>query len=244
MPSKSNKNQGVRQPRRTQLNHSFRGLRDPLVYGTTGGVPNTANRTVGVDANGNFNYQVPLAPLGLTAATLASGTYSAGASGNACAPVLRGLYNKCADFQWYRVTRAKLVFVGSAGSTATGVITLAGYSDPSDVAAGTYMANVSSTNTKAFDVASSATRELSVPIPVDSAWKKVTSLLSVPGGVVPYSGSGSSPAVLVSINTVSDLCFGAISVTVAGAAASATLGYMYIDYDVEFKGPIDTAVQA
>lgn len=221
------------------LNHSFKQCRDVVLQGATGGVTTTP-LTIGTNAAGNSSGSFVFAPIGLTAATVSSGVYSPGANGNVSAPLLRGLYNKAVDFQWYRITRAKLVYVSSLGSTATGVVTLAGYSDFSDVANNTTATTVSSKNTRTFDLANGAYKELSVPIPVDSAWKKVSTELTVPGNSAGLYGGNT---VVIPVNTVADLAFCAVSYYVAsGAASQANIGGLFIDYDVEFRGPIDSSV--
>lgn len=237
----ANKNVAQRQQKRTRpSNHTFHGCRDVIVNGSSG-VPTSTPAYVTTTSGGAYAYSWCLAPLGLGAAVYGSSAYQQAVAGNVASPYLRGLYNRALDFQWYRVTRAKLVFVGQVGSTSTGSITLSGYSDPSDASLVTNINNVSlGSSTKAFDLASASTKELSVSIPVDTTWKKVSWTLSEPAGIAPYTGS--SVGVIVPVSTVGDLSFGAVSVSVVGAAATVSLGTLYIDYDVEFKGPIDSAV--
>lgn len=224
---------------RQVTNHAFKNCRDVIIGGNA--ATTTQPATAFTNSAGSFGQVWPLSPVGLSTAVYTSSTYTQGTTGNVCPPILRGLYNRSIDFQWYRVTRAKLVFVGNVGSTAVGTLTLAGYTDPMDVSTPTNIPTVSNTQyTKVFDLASSSSKELSISIPVDSTWKKVSSILLMPGGVAPFSGS--STTMLVPVNSVGDLCFGGISVTVAGGPASAGVGNMYIDYDVEFKGVIDVSL--
>jgi hypothetical protein len=226
-------------------NHTFRGCREGLLVPHSG-APGTAIGSITSNASGNGNTAFVLAPVGLTAATFASGVYTNGTTCNISAPPLRGLFNKAVDFQMYRVTRAKLIFVSNQGTTCIGRITLAAYTDPLDASSITYDSYVSGPNTKKFDVSSAATRDVSIPVPVDSSWKKVSSILTVPGNVYPFNGADATSA--VTVNTVGDLCFGAISVNLSGfgvgtsVSANSNVGTFMLEYDVEFKGVIDSAV--
>lgn len=232
--------------RRPVLNHRFVGLREAILAGGAGSTPGTSSLAINTNSGGSTSGSFALSPLGLTAATTNpanTGVYSNGTPGNVCGPLLRGLYNRAIDFQWYRVTRAKLVFVGTQGSTVTGIITLVGYTSALDVAIGTGIPQLSSGSTKTFDLSNSSTKELSVPIPVDSSWKRVTSLLTVNGSSVPFFGGSTS---LVPVATVDDICFGAVSYNVGsgptGTGSGAYIGTLFLDYDVEFKGVIDASV--
>lgn len=221
------------------VNHKFSGCRDALTQGGTGAAPATTMQPISTNASGNGSGNATLCPVGLTAPRLnASGiVYDTPSVGNVAGPQMRGLYYKALDFQWYRVTRAKLVFVGVQGSTATGTITLAAYTDPLDASSNTTASTVSSASTRTFDIANSSSRELSVPIPVDTSWKKVTSYTMVRADAPPFFGASNG---LVAVNSVADLAFAGISWYVAGSAVSQpTVGNLFIDYDVEFKSPID-----
>jgi len=224
------------------MNHRFMGCRDALVSGTTSSTPSSSLQPISTNSGGSGSGNAVLTPIGLSGSKLnASGVvYDLPVLGNIAAPQLRGLYFRASDFQMYRVTRAKLVFVGATGSTATGQITLAAYTDPLDVSNNTTAATNSSSATRTFDVASAAGRELSVPIPVDSSWKKISAYLTTRADVSPFYGSTNG---IIPLNSVSDLSFGAISWYVSNSLASqATIGTLFIDYDVEFKGPIDFAL--
>jgi hypothetical protein len=123
---------------------------------------------------------------------------------------------------------------------------MAAYTDPADVQLITQEVFVSGANTKTFDVSSTIVREASIPVPVDSAWKKVSTDLCVPGNVYPFVGAAAN--VVAHINTAADLAFGAVSVQLIGfgqgtsVSANSFVGTFYLDYDVEFKGVIDPAV--
>lgn len=239
MAKKNNSNN-----RKTVMNHSFKGVRDTLLVPQPGGLTNTALAVTSTNA-GTGNNAWTFSPLGLTSVTLAGGVFSQGTTGNIVGPSLRSLYNRSLDFQWYRVTRAKVVFVGNVGSTVTGSLTMAAYTDPSDVGQITYQAFISGPGTRSFDMASAATKEFSVPVPVDSSWKRVSSILTVPGNVYPYTAAAADCFSVV--NSVADLCFGAFTYyltgyTSGGVATASNVGQFYLDYDVEFKSPVDVSV--
>lgn len=222
-------------------NHRFTNLREVLLTPGPGKNPSQSPLVLTAAADGTATLSQILTPVGLTSSTLGPNqAYVSGTYGNVTGPALRGLYNKAIDFGMYRVSRARLIFVGGVGSTATGQITLAGYSDPYDVAIVTAQVFVSGPNTKTFDLASSSSKELSVPIPVDSSWKKVSSILTVPGNGYPFKAADSSSIAVIA--TVADLSFGAVSISATGTDASKQLGTVHIEYDVEFKDPIDFAL--
>jgi len=152
------------------------------------------------------------------------------------------LYNRAVDFQWYRVTRAKFVFVGSVASNAIGMINLAAYSDPFDATNSPSTAVTSSGSTRSFDLANASAKELSVPVPVDSSWKKCSSVLTIPGNIFPFVGQDAGS--LAVVNTVGDLTFGCVSASWSTSLTSGEIGRFFLDYDVEFKGPIDASINA
>lgn len=231
----SNKN---KQPKsRVVSNHRFTGLREALLTGGTGGVTSSA-LAINTNAGGTTSGSFSLCPMGLTGCKLAGGVYTQ-ATNSICTPPLRGLYNRALDFQMYRVLRAKLVFVGATGSTTSGIITLVGYTSTVDVSNQTGLAQLSGPTTKSFDLAIGSSKELSVPIPVDTSWKKVSQVLSLPGNTAPFFGGSDTMAIVASAD---DLCFGAVSYIVGSGPVNTYLGTLFIDYDVEFKGVIDAAV--
>lgn len=234
MPNKNNRSKG------SQSLHVFKGLREVfLIPGPRSGVTSTPYTfTTAVDGSAGFG-QI-LCPLGLTSTTLGASSYTQGTLGNVTGPPLRGLYNRSLDFQWYRVTRAKFVFISSLGSTVTGVLSLSAYSDPSDVTNGSPTIYSASVNNRVFDLSTASHKEVSVPVPVDSAWKKCTTILTQPGNVFPFTGANAGS--LAVVNTVADLSFGAVSAYIQSAPASTLIGGFYLDYDVEFKNPIDNGV--
>lgn len=233
----SNSNKAGR--RHVPTTHRYNQCRDAIMVGGTGSTPGSTALVVSSNASGNTSGSFPLSPLGLTGVRVVSGSLTVGGTGNICAPLLRGLYNKAIDFQMYRILRAKLVFVGAIGSTASGSLTLCAYSDPLDTSVGTTPSTISGPSTRVFDLANASSREISIPIPFDSSWKKVGHILSTVGVSVPFFGTSDT---LVSVNSVQDLCFSGVSYYITGAPVSLALGSLYVDYDVEFKGVIDSSV--
>jgi len=236
----SQNNKQVQKRKTAALNHVFRGCREPLLVPAPGPTPTTNAFYSIASSSGTSNAAWVLCPLGLSSVVYGGSTITNGSVGNVCGPPLRGLYNKATDFQMYRVTRAKVVFVGNQGSTVTGIITLAGYTDPSDLESITSAVNVAGPNSRTFDLSNAASRELSVSIPVDSSWKRVSSILSTVGNIYPFCSA--TATTVANVNTVSDVAFGAISYSAVNLASGQNVGSFYIDYDVEFKGVIDTAV--
>jgi len=219
--------------------HVFRGCREAFLGVGTNGSPGTNVATLTSSSGGTANYAAVVCPLGLSGAKLTSGLFT---SGNVFhSPPLRGLFNKCVDFQWYRITRAKLVFVGSVGSTATGTLTLAGYTDPVDCGIITTSAYLSSASTKSFDISTLSSKEASVPVPVDTSWKKVSAVTTEAYNTYPFVQSDASGVSV--LNTVADLSVGGISVSIVNAGSAVLIGTVYLDYDLELRGPIDSAVQ-
>jgi len=232
--------------KRVVTNHAFRGCKEALlVVGTGGANPGTNVFVAASDSTGAGRCSWVLAPVGLTTATLASGLFNIGGTFNTVTPPLRNLYNRAVNFQWYRVTRAKLIFVSNQGSTIAGQLALYSYTDPMDISSGTYAAQISSQSTKVFDLASGTSREMSIPVPVDSSWKKVSAMLTFPASAYPFALPTASGVVVA--NTVTDLAFAGVGaswygVNLNGAAAVTNLGSFFIDYDVEFKAPIDPLI--
>jgi hypothetical protein len=100
-------------------------------------------------------------------------------------------------------------------------------------------AYVQGKNAKVIDLATLSRSESSLQLPVDSSWKKVTNLTTVPGNNVPFIGNAQT---LISVNSVNDLCFSSFSYQVIGGPASTVIGNFFLDYDVEFRDPESQSV--
>lgn len=182
-----------------------------------------------------------LSPIGVTAPALNANAsnviVSTGTQAYVINPGLKWLANTAINFGAYRITRATLVFVGSVGTTYTGQLIVAGFRDVMDANVVPQVAYAVGKGAKVFDIASSGSKELKLALPVDSAWKKVSAVLSTAASVIPFNGNTNQ---LVNVNTVNDLCFAAFSAQVVGApllSAANTVGTFFLDYDVEFKDP-------
>lgn len=235
--SRNNKRSG----NKVVLNHRFNGCRDAVLAAGTGGITTSSYAVLQGASGATTNISFILAPLGLTSAKFGGSTVVAGGTGNVSAPSLRGLYNRAVDFQMYRVLQARFIFVGTVASNITGSITLYSYADVMDAANFTTSSLLSGPNTRTFDIASASTKELSIPMAIDSSWKKVSSILSVPGNQYPFQGADATSC--ATVNTVDDLAFGIVGASwSSGAAPGTTLGVFNVVYDVEFKGVVDTSV--
>lgn len=216
-------------------------VREEIVQGS-GANPGTTVPRVTTDASGTSSSGFALSPLGLTASSLSSGAFVAGSTGNVDPPHLRKLFNLASDFRMYRVLSGKLVFVPNYGANVTGQLALSSSRDVADSGNSAQIAYASAANYRVFNL-SQVNKEFSIPLDVDSSWKKVTSVLSVPNNVPPFLGPVST-AVSIHVNTTNDLCFTSVACTVNTGPASASVGVLVVDYEVEFKGLIDSAVNA
>lgn len=214
-------------------------VKEEVVVGSTTG-PGTSVVKVTTDSTGTSSVQFALGPAGLQGAVLASGAYTNASNFNIDYPHLRKLYNLAVDFRMYRVLSGKLIFVPNYGANVTGLLALASSRDVSDVGQSAQIAYASAANYRVFNM-SQVNKEMAVPLDVDTAWKKVTPLLSVANNSPPFTAASSNTTV-VNMNTVNDLCFSGIGCTVNTGPASAAVGVLVVEYEVEFKGLIDSAV--
>lgn len=195
--------------------------------------------TISTSATGTASGQVCLTPCGLTTSVLASGAF--GNVARLDPPHLRWLNNQARNFGAYRVLWANVKLVGNVGSTTVGTIILAGFKNAVDTNTALQLAYVSGTNCKSFDISSASGRELSVPLPVDTSWKKVSSVLAVAGTNVPFAGNS---GMLVPVNSVDDLAFASLSYAVVAGPVSTNIGQLAIEYEIEFRDPISSALNA
>lgn len=193
------------------------------------------------DVSGIANDQFFLSPLGLTAAVLTAANYQNGPVNNVERPHLRKLNNLSLDFRRYRVLNGKLTFVPNIGSNTSGSLTMSSSADPFDLVTATAVAYSSGSSYKTFQLASN--KECSIPLSVDSSWKKISSVLSCPMGPV-FDGAGTSTGVVVNVASLDDLCFTAIGFNFQDAPPMTLMGTFRLDYEVEFSGIIDVAANA
>lgn len=237
--TKQNRNKSNAQPRDTMRTH----VREELVVGS-GSNPGTSVAQIIIPANsGSSGLQYVLSPLGLAAPTVSNGVYSTVTTANIDPPHLRKLYNMAIDFKRYRVLSGKLIFVPNYGSAiGSGLITLASSYDPQDIDSATVQVAYSSSQSfKTFNL-SQVNKEISIPLDVDTSWKKVTNLLAVAGNTNPYTGPSTA---IVPVNTVNDIAFTAIGAIIVNAPISSNAvnyGFLAVEYEVEFKGVIDSAI--
>lgn len=219
-------------------------IREEIVVGS-GGVPGTGVITPTLAANATaVNGTAILSPVGLSAAFLsASTTFTQGSFGAVENPHLRKLYNLALDFKYYRVTRGKIIFTPNVGSTTTGQLVMASFRDPMDASTVPQVAYASGPSYRVFNL-SNTNKEISIPMDLDSSWKKITSVLSIPGGSAPFSSTAGASA-LITVNSASDLSFTTFSWLLTNPVAntnSVTYGNFSAVYEVEFKGIIDSAI--
>lgn len=225
---------------RSNIQHAFRGVRDPLVINASiGNNPSMISLTT--DGSGNGQQFVSLAPFGF--AGVSTGNAVAGqpitfVSTSFQSPTLPWLYNQARNFERYRVTRAVLIAVGNLGSTATGRILLDSSTDASDNISA--ITTATSTGGKVFDVGSLANKEARLQLDVDTAWKKCSSRTF---------GVDTNSTTLVPLNSVNDLIFSNIYIGCTGVSATSAapvtgtiVAQFYVEYDVEFRDPISYGV--
>jgi len=238
---KNNNNKTVTKSRKsnTMKQHVFRGIREVVCVDA---ISSAALSIVQLPGTTSATAFVTFSPLGLsTSAMTVSGSnvVVSGTQTNLVAPSMRWLYNTSQNFGKYRVTRATVSFVGNVGTTTTGQLVVTGFKDVFDATTTPQVAYATGPNARVFDLASSGSKELKIPIPVDSSWKKVSKILSVNGTVTPFLGFSNQ---VVSVNTVNDLAFGAMTAQLVGAPSNSgssniVVGTFFIDYDVEFGEP-------
>ena len=218
-------------------------IREELTKGSVQNIDARAVTATILNGGTSGSYNYVLSPLGLTSAYLSSGNFIAG--GNVDPPHLRKLYGMALDFKYYRVLSGKLIFVPNYGSTQPGQLVMSSSRDVGDSSNYAQSAYSSGPNYKTFNL-SLVTKEISVVLDVDTSWKKVTTVLSVPGQSIPFTGTAGA-ATIIPVNTVNDLCFSGVAMTVSvptAVTADTSFGVFMVDYEIEFKGIIDSAVNS
>lgn len=221
---------------KTKIQHTFRGIREPVM---TDAASNTVLSVQVAANNTSVVGQAMFNPAGLYACplTVSGSNVVTGEPRSVSAPPLRWLFTTSANFGKYRVTRASLIFVGNQGSTMTGTMVVTAFKDVLDAGIVPQNAYAVGPNAKTFDIASSSTKEIRIPVPVDTSWKKVTKALNT-GLASPFQDRSTN--FLISVNSANDLCFGAFSFNAYGTpnlSQAYSLGTFFLDYDVEFGEP-------
>lgn len=219
----------------SKVPHSFKNVRDTLCENATAGTLVPASLLTN-SSGGNFSSTV-LAPNTLIGCKVSGGTVSEEV---VLTPALPWLYRTAVNFASFRVTRATLVFVGNVGSTTPGFVAMKGYKDPADAFPTLTRANAVGANVRSFNLAESAGKEIRLPLPVDSRWKRNTSYLSKLSSTYPFTGTSG----ILNFSTVGDASFTSFALVVVGGPASTNVGELFLEYDVEFAEPISLGTNA
>jgi hypothetical protein len=220
--------------------HVFRGIRDPVVVDAFSSTPTVS--AVASDASGNGTATYVFSSYGTTGLTAFSSTSTGIITWTSVSldkPYLSWLMNQAKGFKEYRISNAKLVFVGNVGSTATGRIAILSSPNSADIYTPLTLGNV--IGGSVFDLASLASREKSIPLNIDSSWKRVSDKT-----MLQFAGT---PATISPSATVDDLSFCSVRVQLIAATQAGTLGVftaanMFVVYDAEFRGPISPSLNA
>jgi len=205
-------NKSKKQNKKT-IQHVYRGVKDNLVVDARA----TSLSAAVPGANATVTYC--LSPLGIGGQKTADGTVSLVET-----PHLPWLYQTARNFELYRVTSARACFVANSSTTATGNFSVVSSPDYSDGAASSF-----ATNPTGYPMSGLANKDVKVPLRVDTSWKKVSYV------TMQLYGAGTN-ALNYAINTVNDLSVGCFTVSMN---STTTVGLIYIEYDVEFKNPIN-----
>lgn len=215
--------------------HAYRGIRDIILNDTRGNVVSS----ITTNASGAGNISGMMMPLLLTSPQTGSG--GTPATNDVVAYARCNWFASTAkNFQSYRITRAVLIWVGNVGSTSPGTINMFGSRDVMDATTGLQTAYIVGQDSKSFDLASSANKEQRLQMPVDPSWKKITSTLNRLGN----DGFNGTQYSVVPVNSVNDLIAFSWYIQVVGGPASTNVGNAFIEYDVEFKGPISPVLNS
>lgn len=210
---------------------TFRNIRDPVV----GNAASTSPTIYGMntDGTGTFTTSLNFSPLGFSGLIFSvpspntAGTQIIPSIGTVASPYLPWLYNQSRGFERYRITRCTAIWVGNQGSNTTGRVMLDSSTDYADAA--TLINLATSTGGKVWDLGTAASKELRFPCDVDTSWKKVSSATALLSATSSY---------YTPVNSVNDLSFTTVFISVVGAPASVNAGSLFMEYDVEFKDPI------
>lgn len=197
------------------LQHSFRGIKEAIVTDGSSPAPGAAPLV------GTVKFL--LAPMGIVGVKIASGPVFS--LSRIFTPPMKWLWATSSNFKEYRITRATLVVVGGVASTAVGNFNVTSSKDYHDIFSQTVPSFA--TGPAGTSVASLASKDARFPLSVDSRWKIVSSLTAT---------LGSGTDTFIPTHTIEDLSFCSFALS---NNSSVDLGVAYVDYDVEFRGPVN-----
>lgn len=213
-----NKNKGSS----PKQNYVFKGLSEMICINAG------ASTVVPAPLDANSTTTVALTPIGCVSWKLTSGPTATLSS--VVNPVLKWMQATSTNFKEYRVLRATVRIVGNVPSTSAGNFTVVSSKNYADIFSG---ATPNYANSGAgTSVASLATKDQRFPLIFDSTWKPVTSRLVA---------IGTDQVTVVPLNNIDTASFCSFAVSNNSTVA---LGIMYLDYDVEFRGPINPTLNA
>lgn len=189
-----------------------------------------------IPSSGTISKNLVLSPIGI------QGLIASGASPPTFNPTfwdlphMPWLYMASQGYQRYRVTNATLVCIGQNTPTDIyGNVSIFSSADAADVCSN-HGAHVPNSAGRSFSIASIGTKNIRIPLNIDSSIKKVSSLCYDLGTL----SSGLPANMIVPLNSVNDLAFGAIMINITGysGASGVTPVSFQIEFDVEFMNPI------
>lgn len=228
------KNTKTTQNKKTQRrpDHTFRGVREAVLSDVMASPHNNMDMTL--DADGNLTRSFTIAPFGVKTPRLTvTGGNLVGSPHQFSNPCLAWLYSTAINFEQYRVTNARAVFVGNTTADTVGFITIASSADHGDFYSQA-ISRATGVGAKSFALSSSANKELSVQLNIDSTWKKVTANTVALSGTINID--------LLPLNSINDIIATSVCVSVNGGPSHAFIGMMAVIYDVEFRNPISYTV--
>jgi hypothetical protein len=202
--------------------HSYNNVKELIVTDGESSAPGP------VSAPANSTAAICFVPVGVNAPRLGSGpTVSSVVILKSSLVWLRAT---AVNFREYRVTRAQLIVVGGNASTATGNFNVTSSKDYLDFLGPT--APSYSTGPPGTSVASLAEKNATFNLNIDTSWKVVSRYTAV---------ALADQVSFIPVHNVGDLSFGGFAISNNSALA---LGTFYLNYDVQFRGPINAAINA
>lgn len=200
-------------------------------------VGDVASPTGALALLGSGGINITLSPNGIgsyqpvCSATGVECTYNYHQVANAYLPWLKQM---SAGYGQYRVTSATLIIIGSTGSTAGGRLTVASSPNCADLAQTITPAAAIGSGAKAMDIAQIASKEIRVPLNIDTSWKSVSFRTNM------LLNDMAAKQVCVSIRSIDDIAFTNIAVITTGytGANQDVVANFALEYTVDFKEPM------